>query len=68
MTIVRKNLNTGIRYILIGLYCILEKFEDCEKLYNKFNDESAFMLVDKKVKICYNIYVKSKRLVYKLFL
>ena len=24
--------NTGIRYILIGLYCILEKFEECEKL------------------------------------
>ena len=36
--------NTGIRYILIGLYCILEKFEDCEKLFKKFNDNSAFML------------------------
>ena len=36
--------NTGIRFILIGLYCILEKFEDCEKLYKKFNDDSAFML------------------------
>lgn len=36
--------NTGIRYILIGLYCILEKFEDCENLYKKFNDDSAFML------------------------
>lgn len=36
--------NTGIRYILIGLYCILEKFEDCEKLFKRFNDDSAFML------------------------
>lgn len=36
--------NLGIRYILIGLYCILEKFEECEKLYKKFNEYSAFML------------------------
>lgn len=36
--------NTGIRYILIGLYCILEKFEECEKLYKKFNDNSSFKL------------------------
>lgn len=36
--------NTGIRYILIGLYCILEKFEQCEKLYKKYNEDSAFML------------------------
>lgn len=36
--------NTGIRYILIGLYCVLEQFEECEKLYKKFNDDSAFML------------------------
>lgn len=36
--------NLGIRYTLIGLYCILEKFAECEKLYKKFNEHSAFML------------------------
>ena len=36
--------NLGIRYTLIGLYCILEKFEECEKLYEKFNEYSSFML------------------------
>ena len=39
-----ENDNLGIRYTLIGLYCILEKFEECEKLYKKFNEYSAFML------------------------
>ena len=38
------NDNMGIRYILIGLYCMLEKFEECEKLYKKYKDESLFML------------------------
>lgn len=38
------NDNMGIRYILIGLYCMLEKFNQCEILYNKFEDESLFML------------------------
>lgn len=36
--------NLGIRYTLIGLYCILERFAECEKLYKKFNEHSAFML------------------------
>lgn len=36
--------NLGIRYTLIGLYCTLEKFEECEKLYKKFNEYSTFML------------------------
>ena len=36
--------NLGIRYRLIGLYCILEKFDECEKLYKKFGEHSAFML------------------------
>lgn len=36
--------NLGIRYTLIGLYCMLEKFEECENLYKKFNEYSAFML------------------------
>ena len=35
--------NLGIRYTLIGLYCTLEKFEECEKLYKKFKEYSAFM-------------------------
>lgn len=35
--------NIGIRYILIGLYCVLEKFDECEKLYKRFNEASAFM-------------------------
>lgn len=36
--------NLGVRYTLIGLYCFLEKFDECEKLYKKFEDDSAFML------------------------
>lgn len=36
--------NLGIRYTLIGLYCILEKFEECKELYERFNEYSAFML------------------------
>ncbi len=39
-----ENDNLGIRYTLIGLYCILEKFDECERLYKKFNEYSAFML------------------------
>lgn len=39
-----ENDNLGIRYTLIGLYCVLEKFEECENLYKKFNEYSAFML------------------------
>lgn len=38
------NDNIGIRYILMGLYCILEKFDECEKLYKKYDDESLFMV------------------------
>lgn len=36
--------NLGIRYTLIGLYCTLEKFNECERLYKKFNEYSAFMM------------------------
>lgn len=36
--------NLGIRYLIIGLYTVLEKFEECEKLYNKYSDDTAFML------------------------
>ena len=37
--------NMGIRYILIGLYCILEKFEEGEKLFEKYDDYSANFLL-----------------------
>lgn len=39
------NDNLGVRYILISLYCTLEEFEQCEKLYKKFNDDSVEMLL-----------------------
>lgn len=37
--------NLGIRYILAGLYTSLEKFEQCEKLYKKYKDESLHMVL-----------------------
>ncbi len=36
--------NLGIRYLIVGLYTLLEKFNECEKIYNKYLDESNFML------------------------
>lgn len=36
--------NLGIRYRLIGLYCMLEKFDKCEYLYKKYNEYSANMI------------------------
>ena len=39
-----ENDNLGIRYLLMGLYTVLEKFGECEKLYNKYLDDSTFML------------------------
>ena len=36
--------NLGIRYLMIGLYTILEKFEKAEELYNEFSEISTFML------------------------
>lgn len=36
--------NQGIRYLIIGLYVVLERFEECEKIYNKYSDDSTFML------------------------
>lgn len=36
--------NLGIRYLIMGLYTVLEKFEECEKIYNKYSDDSTFML------------------------
>lgn len=38
-----KHDNMGVRYILLNLYCLLEKFEECQKLYKKYNDSSAHM-------------------------
>ena len=28
----------------MGLYTVLERFEECEKIYNKYSDDSTFML------------------------
>lgn len=39
-----KNDNQGIRYLIMGLYAVLERFEECEKIYNKYSDDSTFML------------------------
>ena len=39
-----KNDNQGIRYLMIGLYTVLEKFEECENLYKKYPENSTFML------------------------
>lgn len=35
--------NLGIRFILIGLYIMLEKFNEAEKLYKKYKSEHVFM-------------------------
>ena len=39
-----QNDNQGIRYLIMGLYTVLEKFEECEKIYNSYSDDSTFML------------------------
>lgn len=39
-----ENDNQGIRYLIMGLYAVLERFEECEKIYNKYSDDSTFML------------------------
>lgn len=36
--------NQGVRYLMLGLYAVLEKFEECERLYKKYLDDSTFML------------------------
>ena len=36
--------NLGIRYLIIGLYTVLEKFEKVEEIYKKYSDNSTFML------------------------
>lgn len=36
--------NQGVRYLMLGLYAVLEKFEECETLYKKYLDDSTFML------------------------
>ncbi|MEI3360424.1 MAG: hypothetical protein V8R74_03495 [Clostridia bacterium] len=59
--------NQGIRYMLMGLYTILERFEDAEKLYKKYSEGSAFMLLP--LAIMYykkGDYNKSKKILKKL--
>ncbi len=36
--------NLGIRYLMMGLYTVLEKFAEAEELYNKYLYDSTFML------------------------
>ena len=36
--------NLGIRYLMMGLYTVLEKFDKAEEIYNKDSYDSAFML------------------------
>lgn len=36
--------NQGIRYLIMGLYAVLERFDECEKIYNSYSDDSTFML------------------------
>lgn len=36
--------NMGVRYILMGLYCVLEKFDECVELFKKYDSDSCFML------------------------
>lgn len=40
-----ENDNTGVRYILMGLYCVLEKFDEGEILYKKYKDNAVHMLL-----------------------
>lgn len=41
--------NMGIRYILVGLYAMLERFEQCEKLYKLFPEYSIQMWFPKAI-------------------
>ena len=62
-----ENDNLGIRYLLMGLYAVLERFDECEKLYNKYLDATTFMLFP--LSIMYykkGDYKKSKKLLKKL--
>ena len=36
--------NLGIRYLIMGLYTILEKLDRAEEIYKKYHDDSTFML------------------------
>ena len=39
-----KSDNLGVRYMIIGLYTVLEKFDKAKEVYNKYLDDSTFML------------------------
>lgn len=54
--------NLGIRYLMIGLYTALEKFDKAEELYNRYSDDSAFMLFPLSIMYYKNgVYRKCKR-------
>ena len=51
----------------MGLYTVLEKFEECEKIYKKYSDDSTFMLFP--LSIMYykkGEYRKSKKILKKI--
>ncbi|OUM68544.1 hypothetical protein PIROE2DRAFT_3679 [Piromyces sp. E2] len=37
--------NLGIRYTLLGLYCYFERYEECEKLFNNYDESSTRLLL-----------------------
>ena len=40
-----ENDNLGIRYLIIGLYTVHEKFDKAEEIYNKYPEDSTFNVV-----------------------
>lgn len=38
-----ENDNLGIRYLIVGIYTLLERFDECEKIYKKYSEDSVFM-------------------------
>ena len=36
--------NLGIRYLIMGLYTVLEEFDKAEEIYKKYHDDSTFMI------------------------
>jgi len=56
--------NLGVRYLLIGLYCLLEKFDECKKLFKKFDEESSTQLIFPMAIMYYKLgdYEKTKNI------
>lgn len=39
------NDNMGMRYLLIAMYCLLEKFDKCKELFERYDDYSLQMTI-----------------------